>query len=583
MVKKIFSHSIVWILLAVLFGFVAGRWFVPSPAEEKPEKHEAVISDWTCSMHPQIRQKEPGSCPICGMDLIPVSQMGSSPVVLEMTDEAIKLANVQTTKVRFAEPQKEILLQGKVKSDERLVSIITARFGGRLEKLDVDFTGMTVQKGQKLGSIYSPELITAQQELFEAIKYQETNPVLFSAAKNKLRLWNITDQQIDEIVNGGTPKTVIDILAPLTGVVMKRQVSLGQYVKEGTPLFEIVDLSRVWVLFDAYESDLSWLKLGDEIRYTIASLPGEEFSGKITFIDPVINHMTRSASVRLETYNPGMRLKPEMFANGLVMARLPIKDSKMVVPKTSVLWTGKRAVVYVKVEDVHQPTFHFREIELGPELGTDYVVESGLSPDEEVVFNGVFKVDAAAQLAGKQSMMNDVGVAGYKGSIHAPEAFRQQLTLLFNSYVGLKNALVDSDVKSAQVEAAKVAGQLGKVEMHLLSPDAHKPWMEFHDKIKSSLSEIKSGTEIASLRADFIPLSEAMANAIEVFGVHGITIFKDYCPMADENRGAIWLSEVKEIRNPYFGEKMLKCGEVRQTFEGKPKTETKKPMSGHQH
>ena len=565
-IKQVLLKNIVWIAVALFIGFVLGRWMIPGDPGGANTPTTASGQVWTCSMDPQIRSNEPGKCPICGMDLIPLEEPGNNTLELEMTEEAIKLGKITTTKVSLSTPEKEILLQGKVKSDERNISLITARFPGRIEKLYVDFTGMNVTKEQKLASIYSPELVTAQQELLEAIKYKETNPPLYLAARNKLRLWNITDAQIEEIEQGASPKTVLDVLAPVSGVVSKRQVSLGEYVKEGTPLFELVDLSRVWVLFEGYESDLPWIKVGDKIEYTVPSLPGKSFSGRINFIDPSVNPATRSVGIRLETANPGRKLKPDMFASGKVTARLPLNEPAITIPKTAVLWTGKRSVVYVKVPNTRQSTFAFREIELGPDLGSHFVVESGLEAGEEIVSNGTFQVDAAAQLAGKKSMMNDPVASAASQSLEAPEKFREQLTLVFQAYNELKNALVDSDPASASGKAKTSRDRLEEVEMEELSESAHERWMELHKKMENALKTMEDTNDLEKQRNAFIRLSEAMDKAIEVFGLVGITVYQDYCPMADEDRGAIWLSDQRGIRNPYFGEKMMKCGEVKKVY-----------------
>lgn len=548
---------------------------------QKDEKEE--VKEWTCSMDPQIRQNEPGSCPICGMDLIPVDQLGDSPVILEMTETAIELAGVETTPVQVSSPEKTVHLQGKVQVDERRISLITSRFPGRIEKLYVDFTGVSVSKGQKLASIYSPELVTAQQELFEAMKFRETNPMLYTAARNKLKFWNIADDQIDRIEQNGMPQTTIDVLAPVSGIVMERMATLGQYVGEGTRLFDVVDLSRVWILFDGYESDLPWLKVGDKIDYMVASLPGERFSGRISFIDPVVNPGTRAISVRVSSSNPGRKLKPEMFVTGNVAARMPYKDPQLIVPKSAVLWTGKRAVVYVAVEDVEEPMFQFREIELGPDLGTHFIVKSGIRQGENIVTNGAFKVDAAAQLAGKSSMINASMAGTSKSIMLAPIAFQQQLTLLVRTYMGLKDALVATDGTTAQQEASAVQKQLTKVEMHLLNQESHDTWMQLHDQLKNGLASMAGTNDVERQRDAFISVSDAISNAVEIFGIHGVNIYKDYCPMADDNKGAYWLSETEAIHNPYFGEKMMKCGKVAKVFKGKAETESARQPAGHNH
>ena len=186
-------------------------------------------------------------------------------------------------------------------------------------------------------------------------------------------------------------------------------MALGDYVKEGNPLFEVIDLHKVWVMFDAYESDLPWIRKGDKINFTMQSLPGKTYSGKVSYIDPFIDPSTRVAQVRIEMNNPDLKFKPEMFANGVLESNIAEKSDALLIPKSSILWTGKRAVVYVKVPNRKNPSFLYRVIDLGPEAGNFYVVASGLMEGEEIATNGVFKIDASAQLAGKPSMMNPDG------------------------------------------------------------------------------------------------------------------------------------------------------------------------------
>ncbi|HCY42136.1 MAG TPA: hypothetical protein DHV48_12410 [Prolixibacteraceae bacterium] len=184
---------------------------------------------------------------------------------------------------------------------------------------------------------------------------------------------------------------------------------MGDYVGQGSVLYEVSDLSSVWILFDAYESDLPFLKIGNKIDFTIQALPGSAYSGTVRFIDPVIDPVNRVAKVRVEIGNPGAKLKPEMFATGLVKANLNEYKDKLVIPRSAVLWTGKRSIVYVKQHDSEEPVFKIREIELGPQLGNSYVILNGLADGEEIVTQSAFSVDAAAQLEGKPSMMNPSG------------------------------------------------------------------------------------------------------------------------------------------------------------------------------
>lgn len=409
--KSIFNNKAVLGISCVFAGLLLGWVFFHESTKKKESAHDGhehidENTIWTCAMHPQIRQSEPGQCPICGMDLIPLDKLTSGPSVVEMSESAARLANIRTSKVSFMLPEKEINLQGKVELDETRVGNQTVHIPGRIEKLYVDFTGEKVRKGQKLASIYSPELVNAQKELLEAAKSKNSNGLLYTAARNKLKQWKFTDAQINEIEKKGEVREDLDILADMSGIVLERKVAVGDHVMAGGVLFTMVDLSKVWVVFDAYEADIPWLQVGDKVDFTVGAVPGKAFSGKITFIDPVINAKTRTASVRLEISNSRGELKPEMFANGTVTAKLPIDEAYLTVPKSAVMWTGKRSVVYLAIPESEKPMFEFREVTLGPDLGGYYIVKEGISEGDEVVTNGTFKVDAAAQLAGKKSMMN---------------------------------------------------------------------------------------------------------------------------------------------------------------------------------
>ena len=367
---------------------------------------------WTCAMHPQIRMPQPGKCPICGMELIPLGQRSTSsvdPASIHLSKEAAQLANVLTSVVTKKAPLKEVRLYGKVQADERLFQSQVAHVPGRIERLAINFTGEQVIKGQVLAEIYSPELITAQQELLETVKTKQLQPELYEASREKLRQWKLTDEQISKIENSGVIQNNFNVLSNTSGTVTARRVNTGDHVSQGTVLFDIADLSKVWIMFDAYESDLEFLHKGEKLSFTLQALPGVDFTGHIIFIDPVIDPLTRVAKVRVETGNQSGKLKPEMFATGIVSSTLAEYRNNVVIPKSAVLWTGKRSVVYVKQPGSEEPVFKIREVELGPMLGESYVIINGLSEGEEIVTSGTFSVDAAAQLEGKPSMMNREG------------------------------------------------------------------------------------------------------------------------------------------------------------------------------
>ena len=400
-------------LLLLLAGLSLGWLFFHSPKVVKGEhdhsKEEGKHEIWTCSMDPQVRKDASGKCPICGMDLILLNQSSSTILdsnAIHFSAEAAALANVATSVVSRQKPVKEVRLYGKVQADERLLQNQVAHIGGRIDKLFVNFTGESVRKGQLLALIYSPDLITAQQELIEAAKSKQTQPEIYDAAMQKLMQWMLTENQITQIEKSGKVKTNFEVYSNTSGIVTAKRVATGDHVSEGSVLYDIANLSSVWVLFDAYESDLPFLKVGNIVSFNLQALPGTNFSAKIQFIDPVIDPVNRVAKVRVEISNTGAKLKPEMFATGVVKANLNEFKDKMVIPRSAVLWTGKRSIVYVKQLDDEGSNFRMREIELGPMLGNSYVVERGLTEGEEIVTDGTFSVDAAAQLAGKPSMMN---------------------------------------------------------------------------------------------------------------------------------------------------------------------------------
>jgi Cu(I)/Ag(I) efflux system membrane fusion protein len=409
------KQKILIISIALVAGILIGWLFFHSShkTEEKDDHSSEVVQEtiWTCSMHPQIRMHDPGKCPICGMDLIPLVQSNTTsidPDAIRLTSEAAQLANVLTTIVTKQKPAIEIRLYGKVQADERLLQSQVSHVSGRIERLMINFTGESVVKGQVLAQIYSPELINAQQELLEAARTKQTQPAIYEAAKEKLSQWKLTDEQIMAIEESGSVQNTINIESNTNGIITGRRVNAGDYVSQGTILFDVADLSKVWIMFDAYESDLRFLRKGEKISFTLQALPGENFSANIVFIDPLINPVTRVAKVRVETGNQSGKLKPEMFATGIVSSALDEPGNKIIIPRSAVLWTGERSIVYVK-QPGDEPVFKLREIKLGPDLGDSYVISSGLSEGEEIVTSGTFSVDAAAQLEGKPSMMNSRG------------------------------------------------------------------------------------------------------------------------------------------------------------------------------
>jgi len=409
------------LLVGLLIGYLmfGGGAASEDHSEGDGHDHTAEVTAegetiWTCSMHPQIKMPEPGKCPICGMDLIPLdANANDNPLVVEMTMESVKLSHILTSIVGGESSSTanggKLKLSGKIQANETTTASIVSHIPGRIEKLYISFTGERVSRGQKIATIYSPNLITAQKELIEANKVKDVQPSLFEATKNKLKYWKITDKQIDEILAENKVKEYFNIYADHSGVVTKRKVSVGDHLMEGGVLFEIQNLNKLWVVFDVYETDLSRIKRGDVVTFTTPSVPNKEFTAGISFIDPVINPKTRAGTARVEITNPKNQLMPEMFVNGMLALggqKSSSTDQILTIPKAAVLWTGERSVVYVKLPDTEIPSYEFREVSIGEPVGENFVVLAGLKSGEEVVTNGAFVLDASAQLNNQASMMN---------------------------------------------------------------------------------------------------------------------------------------------------------------------------------
>ena len=482
----------------ILIAFFLGLWIPNGDSTAKVatnnESHSSETQVWTCSMHPNVQLPESGQCPICFMDLIPLeSESGSlQPNQLSMSESAMKLASIETIPAAYGIAKMEIHLSGKVEFDESRIGNITAWFPGRLERMFVDYTGITVNKGDHMMELYSPEVYTAQEELIQARKLVESSSgqsafgqknvkATLAASREKLRLMGLLDKQIKKIESSESPTNLITVYSPMTGVVIQKNGVEGAYVKTGTNIYTIADLSRVWVIFDAYESDLPWLAFGQNVTFSAEAIPGETFKGHIAFIDPVLDAKTRTVKVRMNVQNPDGLIKPGMFVQGTIQATLDgdgkainpelankwicpmhpevVRDQKgdcevcgmdlvksesmglintsgqkqenLLIPASAVLKTGNRAIVYVKIPG-GEPTFEGREGVLGSRVGDQYIVKSGLKAGELVVKKGNFKIDSAMQIAAKPSMMNPAGGSSGRGHNHGGSMPSKQIQTMEN-------------------------------------------------------------------------------------------------------------------------------------------------------
>ncbi len=557
------------------------------------ENSEMVSQMWTCSMHPQIMQPEPGDCPICGMDLIPAESGGNGLAMneIKMSESAMALANIQTTVVgNVSGTDDNILsLSGKIMANEEANAVQASYFEGRIEKLNVNFTGEEVRKGQLLATIYAPTLVAAQQELLTAASMRESQPALYNAVRNKLKLWKLSESQIAQIESSGKVRENFPIYTTVSGTVSQKMAEEGDYVKQGQPIVKVSDFGTVWAIFDAYENQISRLKEGQKIKVTTNAYLNKEFVATVSFIDPTLNTKSRTVAVRAKLNNEEDLLKPGMFVTAKVQtSNGNSNQSQITVPATAVMWTGERSLVYVKTKP-NEPIFEMREVTLGTKNGDVYIIVEGLNNGDEIVTNGTFTVDAAAQLQGKKSMMNASGgktMTGHEGHmgmentngntikdhlsmnkrLEVSKKFKEQLNTVFENYVLVDKALVNDDAETAKQSSKTLQKSLEKMDMKLLKGNAHNHWMTLEKELKESANAIANTSDIKKQREHFIHLSAHLINAIKTFGIDQ-KVYLDFCPMANNNEGAYWLSKEKEIRNPYFGKKMLDCGSIADEIE----------------
>lgn len=401
------------IYLAFLISGLALGYIVFMPKNRAVEQYTQSISEksskWTCSMHPEVDGKENGRCPFCAMDLVFVengSAIEESSERFKMTDEAIALANIQTIKVGYDSMYDQVLtLSGLITTNPEKDAIQTTLFDGRIDELYTNVVGKKIRKGQVIGLVYSPELYSAQDKLLTSVSYKQTHQKLYDAARNTLGLWKMTDLQIDAMLESGKPIMNFPLYADVTGTVVEVLASEGNYYSKGDPLFKISNLNTVWAVFDAYESQLNLLRVGQEVEMSLINFSKQKVKAEISFIEPILNKNKRTVPVRVVIDNSGGLLKPGMFVQAKVKVDAP--ERRLIsIPKSTVLWTGKRSVVYRKPFE-NQAIFEMVIVELGQQLGDGYQVLDGLEFGDEIVAEGAFTIDAAAQLRGKNSMMSN--------------------------------------------------------------------------------------------------------------------------------------------------------------------------------
>ncbi len=573
--------QIVGALLVVAAAFFVGK--LTSPSEASVHKHGADQKEetvWTCAMHPQIKLPKAGKCPICAMDLIPLEKNVNNDATglpsITLSEYSRKLASVRTVRVKKTVRTSTLDLVGELVWDETKLKTETAWFGGRIEKLNVSYTGQYVKKGQVIAEIYSPELYAAAEEWRQT--KTSGNERLKKSVHKKLKLLGLDDADIKNLSTINSERVIQR--AQFSGVVVHRSVEEGQYVKIGTPVVKLGSTRSLWVELDVFEQDLPGIKIGQKVILKTESLPGEEFNSSVGFIHPVLDKMNRAVKVRLSVANRKSMLKPGMLVRGNIMVK-GVKE-KLLIPESAPLLTGKRAVVYLELEP---GVYTGRVVELGEHLGAYYEVLEGLQEDDVIVARGAFKIDAAMQIQALPSVMypqgdgsmgaHDHGTmkseSSAKGEAKKSEVVKSVLnkkgtlwlTSYYTSYIALQAALAEDDGVKAKENLQSLAALMHSVPKIL--DDGHA-----HHRAAGFKTSAESG-DINLMRTEFLTISISLIGWLKSTGQKphsGAAIY--FCPMANNNKGAEWVQRSGGVKNPYYGSAMLGCGEKRVVIS-KPK------------
>ena len=356
-------------------------------------------------MHPQVRSDHPGSCSICGMNLVLVSasetknSSESHSTLVMLPEGAPQATGIRTAEVKREKLTRTLRFAGTIEDNDSRHRILSAYTGGRIEKLFINFEGAEVKAGQPLALFYSPQLLAAEREY--ALSRIQKNTTISTVGAARLQQMGLTPEQIEKIPERSANDLFFEILAPISGTIVKRVAYEGQYVQAGEKLMEIADFSTMWLQFPAYEQDLPLLKVGQRVEITLPSLPGKTFSAAISFINPTLDMTTRSTMVRVEIPNPesadGKHLNHELlhrtYAEVSVQSESP---DVLAVPRSAVLWPGKDPRVYVEESAGN----YEQHIVLLGQAGDDFwEVREGLDEGDRVVVSGNMLIDGQAQIA----------------------------------------------------------------------------------------------------------------------------------------------------------------------------------------
>jgi Cu(I)/Ag(I) efflux system membrane fusion protein len=469
-------------------------------------------------------------------------------------------------------------LLGIVEPAQTRVRTVTAWTNGRIDDLKVAADGERVRRGQTIATMYSPEIYAAHRDLLAA-KEQVTKlgsagdfarrsaERTLESARQKLRLLGVKTSDLDRMERADQPWTSIPLRSQFTGTVLERMVDEGNYVQAGTPIFRIADLSQVWVEFDAYPSDLPYIRVGEDVTFEVESIPGTTFTGEITFIDPVVDARTRTVDVRVEVANEDGALRPGMFVEGDVEqpALTEGEPIPLVVPASAVLFSGKRSLVYVEYRTPDGPVYAPRDVEVGARLGDVFPVVAGLERGEKVVTHGAFVIDSDLQIRGGESLMERSAQRDIDLEVDITPEFKSALKPVVSAYLDAQEALADDDLERAQAKSDAWLSAIEKsTEAASSSQRLGESWSGLARVLTGDVRRFANAETIDDARIAFRNLTQSLQRMFATYGNPlNESVRLAHCPMAFDNQGAEWFQRSETVDNAYFGAEMLRCGEIR--------------------
>lgn len=517
----------------------------------------APAAVYQCPMHPWIKSDKPGDkCTICGMALVAAptgdSSAAADPNLVTLTPAAASVTGVRTAEVRRAPLVRTLRVTGVIDDDDTRHRILAARVPGRVEKLFINYVGAEVRAGEPLATVYSPEMLTAQRQYIERLRAGEAAFTVSERATARERLLELglTEEEINILEHTREPVAMVTVRAPMSGTVVSRAAYEGQYVQTNDRLFEIGDFSSMWFMFDAYEPDLAWLRSGQPVEVSAASLAGRTLTAPIAFIDPNLNEMTRTAKVRVILPNADRTLFHKQTASGRV--RLEVPDV-LLAPRTAVLQHGGEPVVFLQQAD---HAYLARRVRLG-RFGDDTVeILAGLKEGDRIVTEGGLMLDGQAQLA-RAAITGEVpahehGMSPAEPVVATPaEKGAAELKVLAFTGADAATALAADDFAAYQKQLPAFRDALAAY----LAADAGSPLTKFADTLRDR-------PDLRAARRDFEPLSTDLADLVRARHLHhkeGLHVFQ--CPMSPVLGTGRWLGRSADLKNPFFGSAMLTCGE----------------------